>query len=221
VFEGSDTDRLVHHFALTAPVPAGDTLILTHVSTIDSTDGSGGIVTPNGVNDPNGDLWQQDAVNHPGTTFSTVEVWSAYVTATLPAGSLIEVDGYSRGLTDEIAIFDVSGLAGPGRLARLDQTAASDAYAGIQTTPYVTVAQGHELLLAVVGQASLSDPWWTPESSSPPWVTQTDRYDGGNINRGIAVMTREVTTSDSYRAGGSLTAPSTSNILLVTYKAAS
>jgi chitodextrinase len=213
VFEGSDTDRQVHFFALAQPVPAGDTVLLAHASTIDATDGTGGIVTPNGVKDPRGNVWAQDAVSHPGTSFTTVEVWSAHVVTPLQAGDLIEVDGYPRGLSDELAIFDVSGLAGP------DQRAGSAAYGSTQSTPFVTTTAAHELLVGVHGQSSATAPWWTPEAQSPPWTKYTDRFDGGTISRGIAIVMREVTVAGSYRSRGTVKQAVTANNLIVTYKA--
>jgi hypothetical protein len=215
VFEGSDTDRQVHTFALTAPVPAGDTLILTHVSTVDATDGTGGIVTPNGVTDSAGDAWHQDGRSESGTSFETVEVWSTTVSRSLPAGATVTIQGYPRGLSCELAIFDVSGLAGP------DKTAATDGtYSSTQATPYVTTSQAHELLVGVHGQSSVSAPWWTPETVSPAWTKWTDRFDAGNIGRGLAVEIREVTAIGSYRAAGKVKSAVTGNNLLVTYRAA-
>ncbi|HUJ56624.1 MAG TPA: Ig-like domain-containing protein [Gaiellaceae bacterium] len=215
VFEGSDTDRQTHTFNLTAPVPAGDTLILANVSTVDAKDGTGGIVTPNGVTDSAGDVWHQDGVSESGTSFETVEVWSTTVATGLPAGAAVYVQGYSRGLTCELAIFAVSGLAGP------DKTAAADGtYSSTQATPFVTTSQAHELLVGVHGQSSASAPWWTPESVTPAWTKWTDRFDGGNIGRGIAVEIREVTSIGSYRAAGKAKSAVTGNNLLVTYRAA-
>ena len=215
VFEGSDTDRQFHTFALTAPVAAGDTLILAHVSTVDASDGTGGIVTPNGVTDSGGDVWHQDGRSESGRSFETVEVWSATVSRALPAGATVTVQGYPRGLSCELAIFDVSGLAGP------DKTAATDgSYSSTQSTPYVTTSQSHELLVGVHGQSSASAPWWTPETVTPAWTKWTDRFDGGTIGRGIAVEIREVTAVGSYRAAGKVKSSVTGNNLLVTYRAA-
>jgi hypothetical protein len=215
VFEGSDSDRQTHTFNLTAPVSAGDTLILAHVSTVDAKDGTGGIVTPNGVTDSAGDVWHQDGVSESGGSFETVEVWSTTVATALPAGAAVTIKGYPRGLSCELAIFDVSGLAGP------DKTAATDgSYSSMQATPYVTTSQAHELLVGVHGQSSASAPWWTPEAVSPAWTKWTDRFDGGNIGRGIAVEIREVTTIGSYRAAGKVKSTVTGNNLLVTYRAA-
>ena len=214
VFEGSDTDRVTHTFTLTAPAAAGDTLILAHVSTVDARDGTGGIVTPNGVTDSGGDVWHQDGVSESGTSFETVEVWSTTVSRALPAGATVTIQGYARGLSCELAIFDVTGLAGP------DKTAATDGtYSSTQATPYVTTSQAHELLVGVHGQSSASAPWWTPETVSPTWTTWTDRFDGGNIARGIAVDMREITTIGSYRAAGKVKSAVTGNNLLVTYRA--
>jgi Bacterial Ig domain len=215
VFEGSDTDRQTHNFALTAAVPAGQTLILTHVSTVDATDGTGGIVTPSGVSDSAGDTWHQDGVSHNGHSFQTVEIWSARTASALPAGATVTVKGYPRGLSDEIAIFAVSGIAGPDQVASSDGT-----YSTSQATPSVTTSQAHELLVGVHGQSSSSAPWWTPETASPAWTERVDRFDGGNIARGIAVETREVNAVGSYRAAGSIRSATTGNNLLVTYKAA-
>jgi hypothetical protein len=220
VFEGSDTDRKVHYFAITSAVPAGHTLVLTHASTVDDVDGSGGIVTPNGVSDARGNAWLQDAVSHPGTSFTTVEAWSAYVSTPLQAGDAIQVNGYPRGLSDEIAIFDVSGLAGPSQASRLDQRAAAAAYAQTQSTPFVTTAKAHELLLGVHGQSHAAAPWWTPEAQTPPWVKYTDRFDG-TVGAGIAVTMREVTAVGSYRSRGTDSSSQTQNNLIVTYRAAS
>jgi hypothetical protein len=221
IFEGSDTDRQVHYFAITKAVPAGDVVLLAHVSTVDATDGSGGIVTPGGVSDPRGNAWAQDAVSHPGTSFETVEVWTAYAATALQIGDQIQVKGYPRGLSDEIAIFDVHGLAGTSQSARLDQRAGSAAYSSTQSSPYVTTSQAHELLVGVHGQSSASAPWWTPETQSPSWTKYTDRFDGGNIARGIAVVMREVSASGSYRSRGTVNQSVTGNNLIVTYKAAS
>jgi chitodextrinase len=221
VFEASDTDRQVHYFAVTSAVPAGDTLLLTHGSTIDATDGTGGIVTPDGVKDTRGNVWVQDAVSHPGTTFTTIEVWSAYVSTPLSAGDLIEVDGYGRGLSDEIAVFDVSGLAGPQQSARLDQSASSSGYAQTQSTPAVTTTQAHELLVGLHGQSHAAAPWWTADTVSPPWTTYVDRFDGGNISEGIAVVMREVTAVGTYQSSGSDSSAQTQNNLIVTYRASS
>jgi hypothetical protein len=215
VFEGSDTDRQTHTFTLSAAVPAGNTLILTHVSTVDATDGSGGIVTPNGVSDSAGDAWHQDGVSHNGRSYETVEVWSAVATSGLPSGATVTVKGYPRGLSDEIAIFAVSGIAGPDKVASTDGT-----YSSSQATPYVTTSQAHELLVGVHGQSSATAAWWTPEAVSPAWVKRVDRFDGGNISRGIAVETREVTAIGSYRAAGTVKSSVTGNNLLVTYRAA-
>jgi hypothetical protein len=215
VFEGSDTDRQSHTFTLAAAVTAGHTLILTHVSTIDATDGTGGIVTPNGVSDSRGDTWHQDGVSHNGRSYETVEVWSAVATSGLPAGAAITVKGYPRGLSSEIAIFDVSGIAGPDKVASTDGT-----YSSSQSTPSVTTSLAHELLVGVHGQSSATASWWTPESASPAWVERVDRFDSGNIGRGIAVETREVTAVGSYRAAGTVKSSVTGNNLLVTYRAA-
>jgi hypothetical protein len=215
VYEGSDTDRQTHTFALTAAVPAGQTLILTHVSTVDATDGTGGIVTPNGVSDSAGDTWHQDGVSHNGRSYQTVEIWSARTTASLPAGATVTVKGYPRGLSDEIAIFAVSGITGPDKVASSDGT-----YGTSQATPSVTTSQAHELLVGFEGQSSAGAPWWTSETASPAWIERVDRFDGGNISRGIAVETREVTAVGSYRAAGTIKSATTGNTLLVTYKAA-
>jgi hypothetical protein len=214
VFEGSDTDRQTHTFALTAAVAAGQTLILAHVSTIDATDGTGGIVTPNGVSDSAGSTWHQDGVSHNGRSYQTVEIWSAHMTSALPAGATVTVKGYPRGLSDEIAIFAVSGIAGPDRVVSSDGT-----YSASQATPYVTTSQAHELLVGVHGQSSAGAAWWTPETASPAWTERVDRFDAGNIGRGIAVETREVNTAGSYRAAGIAKSAVTGNNLLVTYKA--
>jgi hypothetical protein len=215
VFEGMDTDRQSHTFALTAAVQAGHRLILTHVSTIDATDGTGGIVTPNGVSDAAGDAWHQDGVSHNGRSFETVEVWSAVATSGLPAGAIVTVKGYPRGLSDVIAIFDVAGIAGPDMVGATDGT-----YSSSQSTPNVTTSQAHELLVGVHGQSSATASWWTPETASPAWVKRVDRFEGGNISRGMAVETREVTALGSYRAAGTVKSSVTGNNLIVTYRAA-
>ncbi len=221
LFEGSDTDRKVHYFTVGTAVPAGHTLILAHASTIDSTDGTGGIVTPNGVKDARGNVWAQDAVWHPGTSFTTVEVWSAYVSTPLAAGDRIEVDGYARGLSCEIAVFDVVGLAGPTKAARLDQHAGSAAYSQTQSSPTVTTTQAHELLVGVHGQSHAAAPWWTPDAVTPSWTKYVDRYDGGTIAKGIAVVMREVSATGAYRSSGRDPNSQTQNNLIVTYKAGS
>jgi hypothetical protein len=122
------------------------------MSTIDATDGSGGIVTPAGVSDQGGNAWSQAAVSHPGTSFDTVEVWKALVSSPLPAGAIVTVKGYSRGLSDEIAIFDVTGLSA----SPVDQKAAYAGYSQKPATPYITPTQAHVLLVAVHGQSSAS-----------------------------------------------------------------
>jgi chitodextrinase len=213
VFEGADSDRITHTFALTAAVPAGDTLVLTHASTIDATDG--GIVTPNGVSDQGGNVWSQAAVSHPGTSFSTVEVWTASVTKALPAGAIVTVVGYSRGLSDEIAIFDVQGLA-----ANPAETSAGFAgYGNNPATPYITPTTAHALLVAVHGQGSAGAPWWTPEATTPAWSNLVDRFDASN-SRGIAVDMREVTVQAAYRSAGTISSASTSNNVIVALRAA-
>ena len=214
VFEGSDTDRQTHTFALAAAVSAGQTLILAHVSTVDATDGTGGIVTPNGVSDSAGNTWHQDGVSHNGRSYQTVEIWSARTTSAMPAGATVTVKGYPRGLSDEIAIFAVSGIAGPDKIASADGT-----YSSSQATPSVTTSQAHELLVGVHGQSSAGAPWWTPETASPAWTKRVDRFDAGNIGRGLAVETREVNTAGSYRAAGTVKSAATGNNLLVTYTA--
>jgi hypothetical protein len=214
VFEGSDTDRQTHKLALTAAVAAGQTLILVHGSTVDATDGTGGIVTPNGVSDSAGNTWHQDGVSHNGRSYLTVEIWSARTTSAMPAGATVTVKGYARGLSDEIAIFAVSGIAGPDKIASADGT-----YSSSQATPSVTTSQAHELLVGVHGQSSAGAPWWTPETASPGWTKRVDRFDAGNIGRGIAIETREVNTAGSYRAAGTVKSAATGNNLLVTYKA--
>jgi hypothetical protein len=214
IFEGSDSDRQAHYFAVTAAVPAGDTILLAHASTVDATDGSGGILA---VRDTHGNAWRADAVSHLGRAFTTVEIWGAYVTTPLSAGDTIEVDGYARGLSDEIAIYDVSGLASN----RVDQTAGSEAYSQTQTTPTVTTTQAHELLVGIHGQSHAGAPWWTPDGVSPAWTKWTDRFDGGNISEGLAVVMREVTAIGSYRSSGHDPNSQTQNNLLVTYRAAS
>ena len=216
VFEGSDTDRVTHSFKLSAAVPVGHTLILTHVSTIDATDGTGGIVTPAGVSDQGGNAWSQAAVSHPGTSFDTVEVWRALVTSPLPAGAIVTVKGYSRGLSDEIAIFDVTGLSA----SPVDQKAAYAGYSQKPATPYITPTQGHVLLVAVHGQSSSGAPWWTPEAATPAWTKVVDRFDGGNIARGMAVDVREVTVQAAYRSAGTAKSAVTSNNLIVALRAA-
>ena len=62
-------------------------------------------------------------------------------------------------------------------------------------------------------------PWWTPETASPVWTKRVDRFDAGNIGRGLAVETREVNTAGSYRAAGTVKSAATGNNLLVTYTA--
>jgi hypothetical protein len=214
IFEGSDSDGQVHYFVVDAAVPAGDTILLAHASTVDETNPTGGILA---VRDTHGNAWRADAVSHLGRAFTTVEVWGAYVTAPLVAGDRIEVDGYSRGLSDELAIFDVSGLAAN----RLDQSASSEAYSQTQTTPTVTTTQAHELLVGIHGQSHAGAPWWTPDPANPAWTKWTDRFDAGTINRGIAVVMREVTTTGQYRSSGHDSNSQTQNNLLITYKAAS
>jgi Bacterial Ig domain len=218
VFEGSDTDRQVHTFSFTQSVPAGDVLVLTHVSTVDATDGTGGIVTPNGVSDSAGDSWTQAAVSHPGSSYETVEVWTARVPNALPNGTTVTIRGYARGLSDELAIFAVSGLASTGIV---DQHAAYAGYTKNPATPYVTTSSANELLVAVHGQSSASAPWWTPEATSPTWSTPVDRFDGGTIERGIAVDVRVVSAQGSFRSAGTTSATVTSNNLLVTLRGGS
>jgi hypothetical protein len=114
-----------------------------------------------------------------------------------------------------IAIFDVAGIAGPDMVAATDGT-----YSSSQATPNVTTSQAHELLVGVHGQSSATAAWWTPEAASPAWVKRVDRFDGGNISRGMAVETREVTAIGSYRAAGKVKSAVTGNNLIVTYRAA-
>ena len=134
--QGSDTDRITHTFTIPVSVPAGSRLLLVHVSTVDATDGTGGIV-PNGVSDAAGDVWKQDGVSHHGTAFETDEIWSTTPASTLPAGTAVTVVGYSRGLSDEYAFISVAGIGS------VDKTASSEAYGTSQSTPSVTTAQPH------------------------------------------------------------------------------
>lgn len=209
VAQGSDTDRITHTFTIPVAVPAGSRLLLAHVSTVDATDGTGGIV-PNGVSDAAGDVWKQDGVSHHGTAFETDEIWSTTPASTLPAGTAVTVVGYSRGLSDEYAFISVAGIGA------VDKTASSEAYGTSQSTPSATTAQPHELLVGVIGQSSASSPWWTPASG---WIELVDRFDAGNIGRGIAVQVREVTSTGSYSSSGKVKQSATANNLLVTYAA--
>ena len=214
IYEGADSDRITHTFSITSAVPVGHTLLLTHASTVDATDGSGGIVVGGGVSDPGGNAWRQVAVSHPGLSYTTVEVWTAPVTKALAAGASITEKGYSRGLSDEIAIFDVTGLAAdPG-----DLQASYAGYNKSPATPYMTPTQAHVLLVAVHGQSSAGAPWWTPESSTPAWTKYVDRFDSSN-GRGIAVDMREVTARVAYRTAGTISSTATSNNLIVALRA--
>jgi hypothetical protein len=215
VFEGADSDRVTHTFALTAAVSAGDTLVLAHASTIDASDGTGGIVTPNGVTDQGGNTWTQAGVSEPGTSFSAVEVWTAHVGSALPAGAVITVKGYSRGLSDEIAIYDVTGLAA----SPADASAGFAGYSNAPATPSITPSVAHVLLVAVHGQGSAGAPWWSPEATTPAWIKMTDRFDASN-SRGIAVDMKEVTVKAAYRSAGTISSASTSNNLIVALRAA-
>jgi hypothetical protein len=209
VAQGSDTDRVTHVFTIPASVPAGTRLLLAHVSTVDATDGSGGIV-PNGVSDSAGDVWRQDGVSHRGSAFETDEIWSTTLASTLPAGASVTVVGYSRGLSDEYAFIAVTGIG------TVDKTASSEAYGTSQSTPAVTTSQAHELLVGIVGQSSASSPWWTPATG---WTELVDRFDGGNIGRGLAVQVREVTSTGSYASSGKAKQAVTANNLIVAYAA--
>jgi hypothetical protein len=210
VAQGSDTDRITHTFTIPVSVAAGTRLLLAHVSTVDATDGTGGIVAPNGVSDTAGDVWRQDGVSHHGTAFETDEIWSTTPTSTLPAGTVVTVVGYSRGLSDEYAFIAVTGVG------QVDKTASSEAYGTSQTTPAVPTSQAHELLVGVVGQSSASSPWWTPAGG---WSELVDRFDAGNIGRGLVVQVREVTATGSYASSGKAKQAVTANNLIVTYAA--
>jgi chitodextrinase len=209
VMEGSDTDRKVHTFTLPTGVPAGHTILLAHASTVDASDG--GIVTPNGVTDSAGNTWHQDAVAHIASTYTTVEVWSATVTSSLPAGATLTIQGYARGLSDEFGLFDITGIT------RVDKSASAGGY-GVYNSPSIATTTAHELLIGVHAQSSATAPWWTPETTSPAWTKLVDRFDGGNISRGIAVQVRELTTAGSYRSGGKAKQTVTASNLVVAYR---
>jgi chitodextrinase len=235
IVEDSDTDMQfpnAHLFPVCPTLPAGspcaaagDTLILLHTSTVDATDGTGGIYTgpspPAGVSDPGGNTWVQDYANHPGTTYSTVEAWSAYLTTALTAGQQIAVVGYSRGLSDVITVLDVKGVAGPADSARFDEGGHDEGYTSTPSATLArTTAQPHELLIGVHSQSSLPSPFWTPAATSPAWNEATDLYVTNTIDRGHAVQVREVTSSGQYTSTGTATGTTTFNSIILAYKAA-
>jgi hypothetical protein len=127
----------------------------------------------------------------------------------------VSVKGYSRGLSDEIAIFDVTGLAA----SPADASAGYGGYTKSPTTPDITPSVAHVLLVAVHGQGSAGAPWWAPEATTPAWLNVVDRFDASN-SRGIAVDMKEVTAKGAYRSAGTISSASTSNNLIVALRAA-
>jgi hypothetical protein len=231
IFEGSATDHGggalwpgPQGFAISAGVPVGDTVLIVHTSTIDATDDSGGLWVGTGPNvgafDARGNTYLRDFVNHPGTSFSTEEIWGACVTTALQSGDNVSTVGYPRGLSDIITILDVHGIV-CNNATRVDQTqhgTAGFVSGGGNATSgtTATTTQANELIVGLCGNGA--NVTGVPNVLTPAWTEWSDFFVGGNISRGQQVVTRVVTAVGTQLYLDTVSGGTTSNCLIVTYK---
>lgn len=193
----------VKSFTPSEDIPVGDYAFFCHGTTVDANPG----VQPGQPNygaiqsivDPLGNVWTRDAWGPPVDAIdsgTTVEIWRAPVTVTLPAtGFSLTITPDGRGMSDDWFLLHVSGAT-----LTFDQT-AQIAKGGFNqnwptgTTPATTVPD--ELVLGVVGSSTASN-----INAQPPGWTLDGAYSGsGSGSAKSHAVAHKVVAATGAQAG--------------------